>query len=307
LAEAAPLGDGGAPAGGRALWLRASDGVRLRLAVWPGPNPVLILPGRTEYIEKYGLVVTDLAAAGRGALVVDWRGQGLADRALADPLKGHVGSFAEYQHDLDAVLAAAAELAPGPLMWLAHSMGGCIALRGLMRGLRPGAVAFSAPMLGLAQPKALTTALGLLAGLARPLGADTGYAPTTGPDYGLPSMAFEGNLLTTDPAQFARMKAQITEDPRLSLGGPTLRWMGESLREMAALAALPSPAVPALFGLGGDEGIVAAGAIRDRVARWPGAELAEYPGARHELTMERPDVRGDVLRRALALFERHAG
>ena len=307
MAEAAPLGDGGAPAGGRALWLRASDGVRLRLAVWPGPNPVLILPGRTEYIEKYGLVVTDLAAAGRGALVVDWRGQGLADRALADPLKGHVGSFAEYQHDLDAVLAAAAELAPGPLMWLAHSMGGCIALRGLMRGLRPGAVAFSAPMLGLAQPKALTTALGLLAGLARPLGADTGYAPTTGPDYGLPSMAFEGNLLTTDPAQFARMKAQITEDPRLSLGGPTLRWMGESLREMAALAALPSPAVPALFGLGGDEGIVAAGAIRDRVARWPGAELAEYPGARHELTMERPDVRGDVLRRALALFERHAG
>ena len=307
MAEAAPLGDCGAPAGGRALWLRASDGVRLRLAVWPGPKPVLILPGRTEYIEKYGLVLADLAAAGRGALVVDWRGQGLADRALADPLKGHVGSFAEYQRDLDAVLSAAAELAPGPLMWLAHSMGGCIALSGLMRGLRPGAVAFSAPMLGLAQPKALTTAVGLLAGLARPLGADTGYAPTTGPDYGLPSMGFEGNLLTTDPAQFARMKAQITQDPRLSLGGPTLRWMGESLREMAALAALPSPAVPALFGLGGNEGIVAAGAIRDRVARWPGAELAEYPGARHELTMERPDVRGDVLRRALALYERHAG
>ena len=268
---------------------------------------MLILPGRTEYVEKFGLVVSDLAATGRGALVVDWRGQGLADRALADPLKGHVGSFAEFQHDLDAVLAAAADLAPGPLPWLAHSMGGCIALRGLMRGLRPAAVAFSAPMLGLAQPPALTTALGLLAGLARPFGADTGYAPTTGPDFGLPGMGFEGNTLTHDRQQFDRMKAQITEDPRLSLGGPTLRWMGESLREMSALVALPSPPVPALFGLGGDEGIVSARAIRERAARWPGAELAEYPGARHELTMERPEVRDGFLRRALGLFDRHTG
>ena len=37
---------------------------------------MLILPGRTEYVEKFGLVVSDLAATGRGALVVDWRGQG---------------------------------------------------------------------------------------------------------------------------------------------------------------------------------------------------------------------------------------
>lgn len=300
MPDAALLGDCGAPQGGRALWLRASDGVRLRAAVWEGDRPVLILPGRTEYVEKYGLVVADLAAAGRGAVVVDWRGQGLADRALRDPAKGHVGHFAEYQRDLEAVLAAG--LLPERPVWLAHSMGGCIALRGLIRGLPCSAVAFSAPMLGLAQPRPLTTALEVLAALGGPLGADTGYAPTTGANFGLPSMLYESNNLTHDPAQFSRMKEQISNNPRLSLGGPTLRWMAAALAEMRALAALPSPDVPALFGLGADEAIVAPAAIRERVARWPGAQLAEYP-ARHELLMERPAVRDDFLHRALALFD----
>lgn len=302
--ESAPLADCGAPDTGRAVWLRTADGVRIRVAHWPGDKVVLVLPGRTEVIEKYGLVVRDLAAAGWGALVVDWRGQGLSDRALADPLRGHVGDFAEFQRDLDAVLAVAEGEAPGPMPWLAHSMGGCIALRGLMRRLPCTAVAFSAPMLGLAQEPGKLRALGWLAALARPFRADRGYAPTTGAGFGLPSMAFETNNLTTDPAQFERMKAQILGDPRLSLGGPSLRWMAAALAEIAALAALPSPDLPALFGLGGAEGIVAPAAVRDRVARWPGAELAEYPGARHELLMERPEVREDFLARAVALFSR---
>ncbi|MCA0203275.1 MAG: alpha/beta hydrolase [Proteobacteria bacterium] len=300
----APLAECGAPEGGRAVWLRAADGVRFRVGYWPGERLALVLPGRTEVIEKYGLVVRDLAAAGWGALVVDWRGQGLADRALADPLRGHVGDFAEFQRDLDAVLDFAQAQAPGPMPWLAHSMGGCIALRGLTRGLPCKAVAFSAPMLGLAQEPGKLRALGWLAALARPFRADRGYAPTTGAGFGLPSMAFEGNNLTTDPAQFERMKAQILGDPRLSLGGPSLRWMAAALAEIAALAALPSPEVPALFGLGGAEGIVSPAAVRDRAARWPGAELAEYPGARHELLMERPEVREDFLARVSALFSR---
>lgn len=300
----APLAECGAPDTGRAFWLQAADGVRLRVGYWPGERLALVLPGRTEFIEKYGLVVRDLAAAGWGALVVDWRGQGLADRALADGLRGHVGDFAEYQRDLDAVLAFAEGEAPGPLPWLAHSMGGCIALRGLMRGLPCKAAAFSAPMLGLAQEPGKLRALGWLAALARPLRADRGYAPTTGAGFGLPSMGFEGNNLTTDQGQFERMKAQILGDPRLSLGGPSLRWMAAALAEITALTPLPSPDMPALFGLGGAEGIVAPAAVRDRVARWPGAELAEYPGARHELLMERPEVREDFLARVLALFSR---
>ncbi|MCW1934043.1 alpha/beta fold hydrolase [Pararhodobacter zhoushanensis] len=303
----APLAECGAPDTGRAYWVTAADGVQIRLAHWPGARHVLILPGRTEYIEKYGELVRDLGAAGWGALVVDWRGQGLADRALSDPLCGHVSDFAEFQRDLDAVLAVAKTLAPGPLPWIAHSMGGCIALRGLMRGKTPAAVAFSAPMLGLPLPPVQAALLRLVTPLARLVGADGGYAPTTGPTYGLTSMGFGENNLTTDRAQFDRMKAQVLGDARLSLGGPSLRWMGAALKEIAALAPLPAPAVPALFGLGSDDTIVAHPAIRARVTGWPDAALIDYPGARHELLMERPEVRDDFLARILTLFARHGG
>jgi len=309
----APLADCGAPQTGRAVYLKASDGLTLRAAHWPADGPqsdgaesrhVMILPGRTEYIEKYGLVIRDLAARGWGAVVIDWRGQGLSDRMAADPRMGHVGAFADFQRDLTAFQDYADTVAPGPKPWLVHSMGGCIGLRGLVNGLTPPAVAFSAPMLGLNQPAVLTTFIRFLAAAARPFGLDARYAPTTGPEFGLPGMAFESNNLTTDRAQFDRMKAQITDDLRLSLGGPSLRWMAQALAEMDTLAAVPAPHIPALFGLGGDEAIVSADAIRARCATWPGVELVEYPGAKHELTMERADVRDDFISRMLTLFTR---
>jgi len=302
----APLHQAEVPPGGAAIWLRAGDGVRLRLAHWPGPRgAVLILPGRTEYIEKYGTIIADLAQAGWGAVVWDWRGQGLSDRLNADPRLGHVGRFSDYQLDLHAALEVADHLVPGARPWLAHSMGGCIALRALMRGLRPSALALSAPMFGLPLALHLRATIRALATLGRPVRRDTAYLPTTGPDFGLPSMALEGNVFTRDPAQFARMKRQITEDPRLALGGPSLRWGAEALREMAALAVMPAPAVPTLIGIAGGDRIVSNAAIRARAAGWAGAALADYPQAEHELLMERPPVRDDFLARALALFDRH--
>ncbi|WP_370223527.1 alpha/beta fold hydrolase [Pararhodobacter marinus] len=310
MAVARPLEGDGGPPGGHARYLTALDGVRIRLGHWPAPEGgkghVLILPGRTEYIEKYGLVARDLHAAGWGSFALDWRGQGLADRAFSDGLKGHVGDFAEFQRDLDVALDAIRDIAGARVPWLAHSMGGCIALRGLIRGKTPPAIAFSAPMLGLSNPAGQLRALGLVAGLARLFRLDNGYAPTTGPTYGIATERFEGNKLTTDPEQYARMKAQIAAEPRFGLGGPSLRWMGAALREMAALAQAPSPAIPALFGLGLDEAIVGPTQIRARVANWPGAELVEYPGARHELLMERAEIRDDFLGRSMALFARHA-
>jgi len=299
----APLADCGAPDTGRAIWLNAADGTRLRMAHWPGERHVMILPGRTEYIEKYGLVISDLAAAGWGAVVIDWRGQGLSDRLAPDPLMGHVDRFSDFQIDLDTALEAADRLAPGPKPWLVHSMGGCIGLRGLTRGKRPPAIAFSAPMLGLNQATALTNMLRGLSALLRPFGLDKGYAPTTGPEFGLPGMRFDDNNLTTDRAQFDRMKGQISTLVGMSLGGPSLRWMGEAGAEMAALAAMSSPEVPAFFGLGCDEAIVSPHAIRTRASQWPSATLQEYPDAKHELTMEREDVRRDFLTRMLALFD----
>ena len=112
--EAAPLFESLAegPDDGRAFWCRAEDGVRLRTAVWPGGDKgtVLLFPGRTEYIEKYGRAACDLLKRGYTTVTIDWRGQGLSDRPLADLLTGHVHEFVDYQKDVRAMVLLAEAL-----------------------------------------------------------------------------------------------------------------------------------------------------------------------------------------------------
>ena len=90
--------------------LKTRDGVALRFARWPPPpgrkGTVCVFQGRAEFIEKYFEVVHDARARGFAVAMMDWRGQGLSDRALRDPRKGHVGSFSEF--DLDIAVPAGA-------------------------------------------------------------------------------------------------------------------------------------------------------------------------------------------------------
>jgi lysophospholipase len=89
--------------------IKTPDGVELRFARWPAGDgkrkgTVCVFPGRAEMIEKYFEVVSELRARGFAVAVLDWRGQGGSTRMLADPRKGHVEDFAEYQIDLDAFM-----------------------------------------------------------------------------------------------------------------------------------------------------------------------------------------------------------
>jgi lysophospholipase len=302
----ADLADG--PPGGTAFWFRADDGVRLRAGYWPegAKGTVLLLPGRTEYVEKYGPAARDLGLRGYATLCVDVRGQGLADRLIADPLKGHVGAFADYQRDMRALLALAQRIGCAqPFYTLGHSMGGAIALRSLMDGMPFRAAAFSAPMWGVkvpvvTQPFAPAIARGMIA-----LGRGLDYAPTTGPLPYVKKAAFGGNTLTTDRAMWDMMVAHLDAQPALALGGPTVTWLSHAFQECAALARLPSPAVPCYCAIGTHERIVAPPAIHDRMGRWPGGRLEVYPGAEHEVMMERPATRARFFDAVAALFGAH--
>ena len=140
------------PEGGSGHWVHTEDGLRLRLGLWPNGSKgtVLIFPGRTEYIEKYGGAAAALAHAGYTSFAIDWRGQGLSYRLLSNRLIGHVQRFSDYQHDVQTLVTAAETLdLPKPYFLMAHSMGGCIGLRSLMQGLPVQAVSFSAPMWGI--------------------------------------------------------------------------------------------------------------------------------------------------------------
>jgi lysophospholipase len=289
-----------------ARWLVLPDGVRLRAVHWRRGAPrgtVLIFTGRTEYAEKYGRVAGSLAARGYAVLTVDWRGQGLSDRLRGgDRSLGHVGRWSDYQRDVGALVAHGRELGlTDPRFLLAHSMGGAIGLRALIEGLPVKAAAFSAPMWGFQVGVALKPAAWPPVPLGRGL---TGLLAAPQEAEALPlGQGFAENLLTSDRETWDWLRSQVSEVPDLRIGMPTLTWLNEAVREMWRLMAGPVPELPVLGLMGTEELVVDPGRIRRRLGDWPGARLVTLEGARHEVLMERPEIRDRALEEVLAHFE----
>ncbi len=278
------------------VWIHADDGVRLRVGLWEtdgAKGTLLIFPGRSEYIEKYAPVAGDMARHGIAAIAMDWRGQGISDRLLADPLPGHVRRFPDYQRDVAALVTQARTLdLPKPWFVLGHSMGGAIGLRAVMEGLPVASAAFSGPMWGIAASPALRPFMWGLSFLSRFVGLSHRYPPTTTGPVPFPlAEPFDTNTLTRDATHYQLMRDQFTTRPELKVGAPTLNWLYEALSETRALTRRPSPDLPCLTIMGSEEAIVEQSRIRDRMARWPGSTLHVEPEGRHELLMEDAETR----------------
>jgi len=297
-----------APAGARAFWLRAADGVRLRVGhLGQGEaGTVLLIPGRTEYLEKYGEAAGEFAAYGFGTLTLDYRGQGLADRPLPDRRVGHVADFADYQKDVAALVAfAEARALPRPWFLLSHSLGGAIAYRALLEGLAVRAAVFSSPMWGIRMNPLLPPVAWGLGWLADRAGWDDWVVPGMGRETYVRTAPPDDNLLTTDPAMLARMRAQLDAVPGLDLGAPSVPWLYRALVECRALQRAAPPAHPMLAFLPGEECIVCPRAIRAITARWPDARLELVEGGRHETMMETPARRRRFYDAVAGFFRDH--
>jgi len=305
----APLFDDmvGVPPGGTAVWVQTSDNVKIRVAVWrpdgTARGTVLVFPGRTEYIEKYGGAARELANRGFATLVIDWRGQGLADRLLDNPRLGHVNVFSDYQKDIAAALRVARDMdLPRPFHMIGHSMGGGIGLRAVMEGLPVQSCAFTGPMFGIYMSPVMKPIGWALSHVAPIMGMGTRLPPNTRLASYVLTQPFDGNALTTDPDMYKLMQDQIQAHPELGIGGPTLVWLRESLTECRALERRASPDLPCVTFLGSDEQIIDCEAIRRRMDRWPRGALDVVDSARHEVLMETPEVRAHVFDRLEALF-----
>lgn len=291
------------PAGGRAFWLRAGDGTRLRAMVWNGDDTgiaqvrgtVFLFGGRTEFAEKYFETIRELIARGFAVATLDWRGQGLSQRALPDPRKGHVSDFACFDDDIGTFMAEVALLMPRPWIGLAHSMGG----NALMRLVhdRPGifaACVMTAPMLGLNLGSPFVArVLSNIARVGQALGLGERYVPGGSPKAS-DETSFEENILTHDRARYAVYQAQIRAEPALALGSPTYGWLNAGLRSVRLLAQseyLAAIKTPVLILLAGKDRLVAADSLRFAAAHLPKGELVEIAGSHHEIMIETDEIR----------------
>jgi len=304
--ENAPFFDAVAGSAARAVWIKSTDGLRLRLAIWENPSAkgtIFLLPGRTEYVEKYGLAAAEMVARGFNVISLDWRGQGLSDGRLSDPMVGHVDDFAEYQCDLNAMVDAAQSMGlVEPFYLMAHSMGGCIGLRGLM-GKHPfKAAAFSAPMWGIALSTWMRPLANIISTASGWFGLSHIYAPGTGATSYVNEAAFQGNVLTTDAEMWAYMGKQTATHSELALGGPSMAWAKAAMTECHQLSLMQSPDLPCYVALGTSEKVVDPLPIHARMSVWRQGQLDLCAGLEHEIMMEGLPERTRFYDKAAALF-----
>ena len=67
---------------------------------------IVILPGFTEFCEKYSPQVRRLHQSGHNVLIIDWPGQGLSGHYGKNPLAVHCDDFSIYLDALDAAIKA---------------------------------------------------------------------------------------------------------------------------------------------------------------------------------------------------------
>ena len=278
--------------------LTTKDGVNLRFARWHPPpgrkGTVCLFPGRAEFIEKYFETVRELRARGFAVATLDWRGQGLSDRPLDDPRKGHVGDFSEYELDLDVFMnEVVLPDCPPPIFAIGHSMGGSVMMNIAKKGSRWfDRIVLSAPMIELAGMWG-STLYKTSAKLLRLAGMGTSYIPG-GDGTSRSSGPYIGNLFTSDPVRHARAKAVLEAEPALGIGSPTVAWANAAYRTIANFADTNFPSKvrqPLMLIAAGRDNIVSTAAIEDFAVRLRAGSHLIVAGSRHELMMEQDRYR----------------
>jgi lysophospholipase len=291
------------PGGATAGYIQTPDGRKLRYAAWeatraPLRGTCLIVQGRTEFIEKYFEVVADLRRRGFAVVAFDLRGQGGSDRLLAQPGKGHVRTFKDYDVDIETVLREVMiGRLPEPYIALGHSLGGHLLLRQAILPDSPFLrLVVTCPMIriadgGLRMPQSV--ARGLAEGVCLAGGGSMFVPGGSGRPTHLGE--FKGNDLTTDTERFARATAVLKAAPQLGLGSPTFGWMRAALRAMAQQQALDAPRsvrVPVLFVSAGEDQVVSTTAVEEFALRTKLGSGVLIPTSQHEILQENDSVRG---------------
>lgn len=280
-------------------FLDVGEGSLIRHAYWTTDNPkgsILLLPGFSEFIEKYVEVADDLTERGYAVHCVDWRSQGLSSRSVADRHKVHIESFDQYLSDLHRLVQVIIRAdAPKPVYIVAHSMGGHIALRYLHD--HPYAVSgaiLSAPMVEINFTPAMKVLANLLTRVMPLIGMNDDYVVGS-KRYGPHRQVFEGNRLTSDEYRFAAAHAEIAANPDLAIGGATYGWLSAAMRSCRILngAGFPEAIKSPIWIVGADADSVVSTAAQERfAARAPNASFHRIEDSRHEILMERDEIRG---------------
>jgi len=295
-----------------ANWWRAGDGARLRWYCWTAVTTskrgvLLLLNGRSEFLEKWDETSRDFAARGFDVFSLDWRGQGLSTRHLSGTDKGHIDHFDTYTADISGFFSEIVRPAASdrPIFMLAHSMGAHIGLRFLGdKAPSINAAVLVAPMIGFNTGGLGKKLAHSMAWIASRIGFAKHYTIGGGP-YNPNKEPFEGNVLTSDPIRYQVRNDYFEAYPELRVGGVTFGWLDAAFSSVKILNAeryLKTIQTPILIGQAGQERLVDNQAMDRAVGLLPNVALSRFADARHELFMERDETRRPLLERVDQFF-----
>ena len=279
-------------------YLSVSDNIKIRYGIWPSDKEpvgsVLLLNGRSEFLEKYKEPIEKLKSRGYYIYSIDWRGQGLSTRLLKNRHKGYVKDFTDYIKDLLVFFNKIIE--PGavkPVIMLAHSMGGNIAIRFIhdFPGLVEKAV-LTAPMFGINTTPIPVYFVRLLSKYMINSGLEQSYVIGNG-DYIAESQKFKGNKLTSDPKRFKDHINAVIENPKLALGGVTYGWLSAAFDSIGVISKpgyFESIKTKILLVSGKADRIVSIKAQKRYSQRMLKCKFILINEAKHEILKERKDV-----------------
>jgi lysophospholipase len=284
-------------------YFQTRDGARLRYGYWKpshtenavhSSQTVVIFQGRASFIEKFDHIITGLLARGFHVWAFDWRGQGLSTRMLKERLKGYIDSYQTYLADIHELLHE--KILPqqsGALIVLGQSMGGHLALRYMVEHPHIFDMAIlTAPLFDLNTGGYSVSVARALSRLACRLGFGESFVIGHGA-YDPRKEPFEGNMLTHNRAAFFHHRLLQKQNPDLSVGGVTYQWVEATFDSIDALMKpekIGRVHVPVMIISAGQEAIVNNARIEQVVSWLPKGIHKVYPGARHQILSEIPEI-----------------
>ncbi|MDP3283142.1 MAG: alpha/beta hydrolase, partial [Desulfobacterales bacterium] len=209
--------------------------------------------------------------------------------------KGHINNYSEYLEDLNYfVNNIVRPAAVSPLIMLAHSMGGHVALRFLHDSPESADKAvLTSPMIDINIPSFPRWLVRFIAFCASRAGFGHSYSVGS-KGYSASNIKFEGNALTSDPVRFMDEHRAVAERPELALGGVTYGWLAATFKSIDILSDIEYARkikTPVLIISAGKDRIVSETAQRAICSVMEEGSFVSIPDSFHEILKERDTVR----------------
>lgn len=270
-------------------------------------NCLVILPGRTEPIEKYAELVYDLQQTPAGQnmdyFLMDHRGQGQSGRMAKPSDMGHVDKFDNYVADLESFIKQQnLDKRCEHKFLLAHSMGAGIATAYLLKNPKSfDRVVLSSPMLKIqTKPYSYATACAIVKTMVM---AGRGAKFAIGQKPFDSAAKFESNTFTTSPERFKKTMELFETNPSTKVGGVSNRWILEVMKATNEIRPrYHEISTPMIMINAGNETYSEPSEMEKLCKEAPNCKQVFLPTSKHEVFNDRDENRNIAIHEAAEFF-----